>query len=69
MSEIVFVASPAKHGIYFIFQIPNKLIKHNIIDPDQTYHVTLEPVKPIRPKNKKIREKNQGVTQNAKKRK
>ncbi|GAI88747.1 unnamed protein product, partial [marine sediment metagenome] len=34
MSEIVFIRNPAKHGDYFIFQIPNKLIKHNIVDPN-----------------------------------
>ncbi|MFX1239402.1 MAG: hypothetical protein ACFFAS_20445 [Promethearchaeota archaeon] len=45
MSKIQIVLKPASHGDYFIFHIPNKLIKNDLIDPDQTYLITLEPIK------------------------
>lgn len=38
------VLNPAKHGDYFIFHIPNRLIKKGLVDPDQTYSVRLKPL-------------------------
>lgn len=45
MSDISFVGTPAKHGDYYIFQIPNKLIKAKVIDPDETYQLDLKIIK------------------------
>ncbi|KKL68340.1 hypothetical protein LCGC14_2125980 [marine sediment metagenome] len=45
MEEVSFIGSPAKHGNYFIFQIPNKLIKNDLIDTDSTFKVVLRPIK------------------------
>lgn len=45
MSEIHFIGSPAKHGDYFIFQIPNKLIKSGLVDPKDTFFIKIEPIR------------------------
>lgn len=45
--NISFIGTPAKHGDYYIFHIPNKLIKKNLIHPDQTYQLDLKPLNPI----------------------
>lgn len=50
MSKIQVIMKPASHGSYYIFHIPNKLIKNNLIDPNETYLITLEPIK--KPENK-----------------
>lgn len=42
MSDITFICRPAKHGNYYIFHIPNKLIKNDLIKPDTTYKISLE---------------------------
>ena len=55
-TEISWTGSPAKHGNYFIFTIPNKLIKKGIIDPDATFQILLKPMKKMRLKKKKKRE-------------
>jgi hypothetical protein len=47
MSEINFIGTPAKHGDYYIFHIPNKLIKKHVIDPEETYQISLKPAKKI----------------------
>lgn len=44
MSKTEIILKPASHGDYYIFHIPNKLIKNNLIDPNKTYCVTLEPI-------------------------
>ena len=54
--DVVFIGTPAKHGDYYIFHIPNKLMKANVIDPDKTYKVNLSPLKQV-PKTPKIDEK------------
>jgi len=51
MDEISFIGSPAKHGDYFIFQIPNKLIKKGLVNPNATFSVVLRPIKSIKVKN------------------
>jgi len=48
MSEIQIIMKPARHGDYYIFHIPNKLIKNNVVDPAITYLVKLEPFKKSR---------------------
>jgi len=44
MKKTNFVGKPAKHGEYFIFHIPNKLIKAGKINPDITYEIFLSPL-------------------------
>ncbi len=57
MREISFIGTPAKHGVYFIFQIPNKLIKKGLINPDSTFHVVLKPIKKKHEKNSNNQDK------------
>lgn len=45
LDEVNFIGTPAKHGNYYIFHIPNKLIKKNVICPDSTYKLSLKPLK------------------------
>lgn len=41
---VIFYRSPAKHGPYFIFQIPNNLIKEGLIDTDGTFEIKVTPI-------------------------
>jgi len=47
MDDISFIGSPAKHGDYFIFHIPNKLIKKKLINPNSTFFIILRPINKI----------------------
>lgn len=40
-----FTAPPSKHGDYYIFHIPNKLIKTGEINPDYYYRISVKPIK------------------------
>ncbi|MFX1239404.1 MAG: hypothetical protein ACFFAS_20455 [Promethearchaeota archaeon] len=40
-----FSAPPSKHGNYYIFHIPNSLIKSGEINPEYIYKVTIKPLK------------------------
>ena len=41
---ISFIRSPAKHGDYYVFTIPNDYIKTGEIDPDTVYKIILKPL-------------------------
>jgi len=43
--SVSFTRSPAKHGPYYIFQIPNNLIKSGEINPDYLYKIIVIPLK------------------------
>lgn len=43
--DVSFTAPPSKHGNYFIFHIPNSLIKSGEIDPDYIYKVRITPLR------------------------
>ncbi len=43
--SISFTRSPAKHGNYFVFTIPNDYIKSGEVDPNMIYKVILKPLK------------------------
>lgn len=43
--EISFTAPPSKHGNYYIFHIPNKLIKSGEINPQFYYKIRIKPIK------------------------
>lgn len=45
IEEVSFTAPPGKHGDYYIFHIPNALIKSGEIDPDYIYKVRVKPLK------------------------
>ena len=45
MDDVTFICRPAKHGNYYIFHIPNKLIKNDLIKPGTTYKISLESIK------------------------
>jgi len=43
--EVSFTAPPSKHGKYYIFHIPNQLIKSGEINPNFYYKVKIKPIK------------------------
>ncbi|MFO7796058.1 MAG: hypothetical protein ACQERB_06780 [Promethearchaeati archaeon] len=42
---VSFTAPPSKHGDYYIFHIPNKLIKSGEVNPEYYYKVMIKPLK------------------------
>lgn len=42
---IRFTRAPAKHGDYYVFTIPNAMVKSGEIDPDMYYKIRLRPLK------------------------
>ncbi len=44
-TQISFTRSPAKHGKYYVFTIPNDYIKSGEVDPEIMYKVILKPFK------------------------
>jgi len=43
--ELSFSAPPSKHGKYYIFHIPNSLIKSEQVNPEYIYKITIKPLK------------------------
>lgn len=43
--EVSFTAPPSKHGNYYIFHIPNSLVKSGEINPGFIYKINIKPLK------------------------